>query len=86
MDIWNAEHSAIINKAKMKLGNDMSTWDFSDLSTLQKMFKQARQEKAKKEKLAGTKDSVRNMREDILKERVTAFLDAHPEYCDNFAE
>lgn len=86
MDIWNAEHSTIISKAKMKLGNDMSAWDFSDLSTLQKMLKQAQQDKAKKEKLAGTKDSVRNMREDILKERVTAFLDAHPEYCDNFAE
>ena len=66
--------------------SDMSTWGISDLSTLQKMLKQAQQEKAKKEKLAGTKKHVRDMKEDILKDRVSAFLDAHPEYCDEFAE
>jgi len=86
LDIWNAEHTDIINKAKLKLGNDMSTWYITDLSTLQKMLKQAQQEKAKKEKLAGAKNNVRNMQESILKDRVSAFLDAHPEYCDDFAE
>lgn len=87
LDIWNAEHATIIAKAKMKLEkSDMSTWGISDLSTLQKMLKQAQQEKAKKEKLAGTKKHVRDMKEDILKDRVSAFLDAHPEYCDEFAE
>ena len=86
LDIWNAEHTTIINKAKLKLGNDMSKWYITDLSMLQKMLKQAQQEKAKKEKLAGAKDSVRNMKEDILKDRVSAFLEAHPEYCDDFAE
>lgn len=85
-DIWASEHSAIIAKAKMRFGNDMSTWSFSDLSSLQKMLKQAQQEKAKKEKLAGTKNNVRSMKESILRDRVTAFLDAHPEYCDDFAE
>ena len=85
-DIWNAEHTSIIAKAKMRLGNDMSTWYISDLSTLQKMMKQAQQEKAKKEKLAGAMDSVRNMKEDVLKERVSAFLGAHPEFCDDFVE
>lgn len=85
LDIWNTEHAAIITKAKTKLGNDMSAWGVSDLITLQKMLKQAQQEKAKKEKLAGTKKNVRNMNEAILKDRVSAFLDAHPEYCDDFA-
>lgn len=84
-DVWNTEHATIIAKAKMKLGNDMSSWYITDLSSLQKMLKQAQQEKAKKEKLAGAKNSVRNMNETVLKDRVAAFLDAHPEYCDDFA-
>lgn len=86
LDIWNEEHTAIINRAKLKLGNDMSTWYIAELRALQKMLKQAQQEKAKKEKLVGTKKHVRDMKEDILKDRVSAFLDAHPEYCDEFAE
>lgn len=85
-DIWSSEHSSIIAKAKMKFGNDMSNWSITDLSSLQKMLKQALQEKAKKEKLAGTKDSVRKMQDTILRDRVTAFLDAHPEFCDDFTE
>lgn len=85
-DIWTAEHSTIIAKAKMKFGNDMSTWSITDLSSLQKMLKQTQQEKAKKEKLDGTKTAVRNMKDTILRNRVTAFLDAHPEFCDDFAE
>ena len=50
------------------------------------MIKQIQQDKAKKEKLAGAKAGVRNMKETILRDRVTAFLDAHPEFCDDFAE
>jgi len=26
------------------------------------------------------------MQESILRDRVTAFLDAHPEFCDDFAK
>ena len=85
-DIWNAEHTTIVAKAKMKLGNDMSAWAITDLSSLQKMLKQAQQEKAKKEKLVGTKNSVLTMKDTVLRNRVTAFLDAHPEFCDDFAE
>lgn len=85
-DIWNLEHTSIISKAKLRFGNDMSTWSISDLSRLQNMLKQAQQEKAKKEKLAGTKNSVRHMNDVVLRERVTAFLDAHPEFCDDFTE
>lgn len=86
VDIWNAERTALITKAKMKFGNDMSAWSIADLSALQRILKQAQQEKAKKEKLAGTKANIRNMKDSILRDRVTAFLDAHPEFCDNFAE
>ena len=64
----------------------MSVWSIADLSALQKILKNALQEKAKKEKLAGTKVYVRNMKDSILRDRVTAFLDAHPEFCDSFAE
>ena len=86
MDIWITEHSSIIAKAKMKFGNDMSTWSFSDLSSLQRMMKQAQQDQAKKEKLVSTKNQVRNMNDTILRDRVTAFLDEHPEFCDDFSE
>ena len=86
MDIWASEHTSIIAKAKMKFGNDMSTWSITDLSSLQRMLKQTQQEKAKKEKLAGTKNSVRHMKDTILRDRVTAFLDTHPEFCDDFTE
>ena len=86
MDIWNSERTALLTKAKMQFGNDMSAWSIGDLTALQRILKQAQQEKAKKEKLAGTKASVRNMKDSILRDRVAAFLDAHPEFCDNFAE
>jgi hypothetical protein len=86
VDIWNAERTALLTKAKMQFGNDMSVWSIADLSALQRILKQAQQEKAKKEKLAGAKAKVRNMQDSILRDRVTAFLDAHPEFCDNFAE
>lgn len=85
-DIWNTEHTTIVAKAKMKLGNDMSAWAITDLRSLQKMLKQAQQEKAKKEKLVGTKNGVLKMKDTVLRNRVTAFLDAHPEFCDDFTE
>ncbi len=86
VEIWNAERTALLTKAKMQFGNDMSTWSIADLSALQKILKNALQEKAKKEKLAGAKANVRNMKDSILRDRVAAFLDAHPEFCDSFAE
>ena len=86
VEIWNAERTELLTKAKMQFGNDMSVWSIADLSALQKILKNALQEKAKKEKLAGTKVYVRNMKDSILRDRVAAFLDAHPEFCDSFAE
>lgn len=86
IEIWNKERATLLTKAKMQFGNDMSAWSIADLSALQKILKQAQQEKAKKEKLAGTKASVLNMNDSILRNRVTAFLDAHPEFCDSFTE
>jgi hypothetical protein len=84
MDIWSSDHVVLLSQAKIKFGNDMSAWSISDLSALQKLLKQAQQDKAKKEKLAGTKANVRTMKETLLRDRVTDFLDAHPEFCDDF--
>ena len=84
--IWNAERAALLTKAKLQFGNDMSAWSIADLSALQKILKNALQEKAKKEKLAGTKANVRKMNDSVLRDRVASFLDAHPEFCDSFAE
>lgn len=86
VDIWSTDRSSIINKAKLKFGNDMSNWSITDLSSLQKMLKQTLQEKAKKEKLDGTKKAVSKMQDSVLRERVNAFLDSHPEFCDDFTE
>ena len=86
LEIWNTERMALLTKAKMQFGNDMSLWAITELTALQKILKQAQQEKAKKEKLAGTKDNVRKMKDSVLRDRVEAFLDAHPEFCDNFAD
>ena len=68
----------------MKLGNDMSTWDVGDVQKLQQLLKEARQEKAKREKLSTTKSKVQSMNEAKLRSTVQAFLDAHPEFCDDF--
>lgn len=85
-EIWSTEHKKLINDAKHKLGNDMSKWTIHDLSDFQKMLKHTQQEKAKKEKLAGTKEWVRVMSDTALRKRVMAFLDQHPEFCDNFSD
>lgn len=85
-EIFEAEHAQILAKAKMQLGNDMSAWDVDGLRTIQQLFKKAQQDKAKREKLSATKSHVQTMHESSLRSKVTAFLDAHPEYCDDFAE
>ncbi len=86
VDIWNAERTTLLTKAKMQFGNDMSTWSIADLSALQRILKYAQREKAKKEKLLCTKANICKMNDNILRERVAAFLDSHPEFCDNFVE
>lgn len=84
--IWLDNHSAIITEAKIKIGNDMSSWTVSDLATVQRILKKHQQDKAKREKLNETKNAVRTMNEGILRDRVAAFLDMHPEFCDDFSE
>ena len=83
--LWDVNRTAIITEAKIKIGNDMSTWTTSDLTTLQGILKRMQQEKAKKEKLAGAKSKVRTMEEASLRDRVIVFLDSHPEFCDEFS-
>ena len=60
----------------------MSAWDIVDLPLVQQLLKAAMQEKAKKEKLANAKSAVQSMKEEVLRKSVAAFLDAHPEFCD----
>ena len=73
-------------KAKMKLGNDMSNWDITELNDFRNILKKEQQEKAKKEKLSNTKNHVKTMDEGKLRNAVQSFLDAHPEFCDAFNE
>ena len=85
-EIWQAERDVLISKARMKNGADMSTWTVTELISVQHMLKEAMKEKAKKEKLAATKISVKNMKETELRNRIAVFLDQHPEFCDSFME
>ena len=83
-DIWQAERDILISMARQKNGADMSTWGVSELISVQRMLKEAQQEKAKKEKLAATISSIRSMEEPVLRSRIAAFLEQHPEFCDSF--
>lgn len=82
--IFETERNQILTAAKMQLGNDMSGWDIGELTAFQQLLKKAQQEKAKREKLSTTKNIVKTMNEGTLRTIVQAFLDAHPEYCDDF--
>ena len=83
-ELFEENKSAVLVKAKLEIGNDMSTWSISDLATLQRILKRARQEKAKKEKLEATKAAVSSMKEQNLRNRIIEFLEMHPEFCDHF--
>ena len=85
-DIWTEERDVILFKARQKNGADMSIWSATELSVVQRILKDAQQEKAKKEKLSAAKISVKNMNEGKLRDCVAEFLDRHPEFCDSFME
>ena len=85
-DIWQLEGDVLLSKARKKNGADMSIWSIRELISLQRMLKEAQQEKAKIEKLSATKISIQNMDVPTLRDKVTAFLDQHPEFCDSFME
>lgn len=84
--VFESEHDQVLAKAKMQLGNDMSLWDIDDLKVLQGILKKALQDKAKREKLSVTKNRIQSMNESKLRDQVKAFLDAHPEFCDDFID
>ena len=83
-DVFEEQRKEIITELKLKLGSDVSAWDVSDLITVQSTLKKYQAEKAKKEKLQSTQNHVKGMSEDALKDKVSAFLNAHPEFCDDF--
>ena len=64
----------------------MSNWDITELNDFRNILKKEQQEKAKKEKLSNTKNHVKTMDEDKLRNVVQSFLDEHPEFCDAFNE
>lgn len=83
-DIFEEERKEIITELKLKLGSDVSAWDVSDLITVQSTLKKHQAEKVKEEKLQNTQNHVKHMSVDALKDKVSAFLTAHPEFCDDF--
>lgn len=84
--IWEADRTTILAQAKIQFGNDMSMWSIADLCSLQLILKKARHERAKQEKLDGAKSCVRSMQGAVLRDRVLAFLEQHPEFCDDFSD
>ena len=48
--ILDEDRVAVMAQAKMKIGNDLSTWSITDLADLQKILKRALQEKGKERK------------------------------------
>lgn len=83
-DIFTEKKTEILAELKLKLGNNVSAWTVSDLITVQNTLKKYQMEKAKKEKLQNTQNNVKIMQEAVLRDKVAAFLSAHPEYCDDF--
>jgi len=85
-DIFAAEQTAVLTKAKLNLGNDMSTWDAADLPALQSILKEELRKKARREKYEKTKAKIVIMDPEELRQRIVKFIDAHPEFCDVFTE
>lgn len=83
-DIYLEKKNEILTDLKLKLGNDVSAWTASDIVNVQKTLKRYKTEKAKKEKLQNTQNSVKIMNDAVLRDKVTSFLNAHPEFCDEF--
>lgn len=83
-EIFLTQRKQVFAKAKMQLGNNMSDWNAADLTVLQQILKKTQQDKAKKEKLSDTKKYVQTVDETILRNKIQSFLDAHPEFCDDF--
>ena len=82
--ILDEDRVSVMAQAKMKIGNDMSTWDITDLADLQKILKRALQEKAKKEKLEHAKSRIEDTDVVKLRNLVKTFMENHPEFCDDF--
>ena len=82
--VLETDRVVVMARAKIQLGNDLSTWSITDLAALQKILKTLLREKAKKEKLEQAKKSADSMEVGKLRERVKAFMENHPEFCDDF--
>ena len=82
--VFEEDRDVVMAQAKMQIGNDLSAWDTSDLFVLQRILKKALQEKAKREKLQNAKNYAETIDERTLRDLVKAFMENHPEYCDDF--
>lgn len=84
MDYFNKHSSDLFRNLKYKRGDDMSTWQISELNCLRDMIRDAMKEEYKKEKLVNAKQQAASMPDTRLRDLVAHFLDLHPEYCDDF--
>ena len=85
-EIWKSEKGTILSNARQKLSADMSMWDIQEHNFIRQQLSLLIKEKAKAEKLSTAKTSVKEMSESSLRNRITEFLEQHPEYCDEFIE
>jgi len=84
--LFAEQKTYVIAQAKMKLGNDMSAWDISELPECQKILKRIQQQKAKEEKFNRAVENVHHIQEHNLRKRIVDFLEKHPEFCDDFID
>ena len=83
-EIFNEKRREITAELKLNLGNDVSNWSVTDLATVQRTLRKYMIAKAKIEKLQVAQRNVAKMSESILRSKVSAFLEKHPEFCDDF--
>ena len=84
--ILEENRAEVLAQAKMKIGNDMSLWEITDLVVFQGILKKALQDSAKKKKYEQAKLTVSKMDGEELRRRVVDFINSHPEYCDDFTK
>ena len=83
-EIFNEKRREITAELKLNLGNDVSNWSVTDLATVQRTLRKYMIAKAKTEKLQVAQKNVAKMSESTLRSKVSAFLEKHPEFCDDF--
>lgn len=82
-EIFTANEGEIRNRLISSLGPIVMNWEMR-ITDVQKVVRKYQQEVARKQKLQIAKEHVLNEDANALREKATAFLEQHPEYCDFF--